>query len=106
MNSGEDDTIDRQVRSPKSQRWIQFYVDLFLANGPKHCKEMSLIVIPDFQRRNGCNWQVSVNFPEDKADHECHCLQFIEDDLRLLFSVFDLEAEEGEASGVLGLKFA
>ena len=58
---------------------------------PQHCKDLSVVVVSDPTRRNGCNWQLAVSTPEGKPDHEFLCLQYIEDDLRLLFSIFDLE---------------
>lgn len=93
MNFGEDETLNEQIRAPRPLAWLQRYVDIFMTSCPQHCKELRLEVLPDPERRNGCNWQLWVHTPEGKADHEFHCLQYIEDDLRLLFSVFDMEME-------------
>jgi hypothetical protein len=94
MNFGEDDAVNEEiVRFPRSRKWLQLHVDLFMTSCPEYCKALSLTVVHDPERRNGCNWQLAVSAPEDKAEHEFLCLQHIAEDLQLLFSVFDLETE-------------
>lgn len=94
MNSDKDDEVQAQIRCPRPRSLLQFYVDLFMTSCPQHCKSLSMTVIPDPQRRNGCNWQLLIHTPADKADQEFLCRQHIEEDMRLLYSVFDLEAEQ------------
>ena len=96
MSSGEEGALNEhneQIRYPRSRSWLQFYVDLFTTACPKHCKDLSAVVVSDPTRCNGCNWQLAISAPEDKPEHESLCLQYIEDDLRLLFSIFDLEED-------------
>jgi hypothetical protein len=101
MDSGNDGAMDAQVRYPRSRRWLQFYVDLFMTNCPRHCKNLSVTVVSDLERSNGCNWQLSVLAPEGKADLTHPCLQHIESDLQLLFSTFDLDEEREESRNPL-----
>lgn len=102
MNWGEDGALSAQFRYPRSRSWLQFYVDLFTTACPQGCKGLSLVVVPDPTRRNGCNWNLAINAPEPMAEQGARCLRQIEDDLRLLFSIFDMEAGEERRIG-LGL---
>jgi len=106
MNCGDEDALNEQVRYPKSRRWLQFYVDLFMTNCAQHCKEVSVTVVSDPMRSNGCNWRLSVHTPAEKSEHELPCLQSIQSDLQLLFAVFDMESESEEASSSLRLRRA
>ena len=106
MSFEKDDAPGTQVRYPRSRRWLQFYVDLFMTNCPRHCKDLGVTIVPDPIRQNGCNWQLSVVAPEGKAEHEPLCLEHIESDLQLLFSTFDLDEEREELREPLKLRRA
>lgn len=102
MSWGEGDALSAQFRYPRSRSWLQFYVDLFASASPQRCKGLSLVVVPDPTRRNGCNWSLSVNAPETLPGQGALCLRHIEDELRLLFSIFDMVGGEERRIG-LGL---
>lgn len=93
MNAKEHEAITTPSRFPKSLSWLQLYVDVFLSKYPEHCKGLDVVVCPDPTRRNGCNWSLAVSCADGKTGRESACLQHTEEDLRVLFAVFDLDLE-------------
>lgn len=99
MNWDKGSASNEQIRYPRSRTWLQLYVDMFATACPQLCREVALVVVPDPSRRNGCNWNLAIKAPEGKAAQGARCLRQIDENLRLLFSIFDMEAEGLEAAG-------
>jgi len=100
MNFGESGSLSDQVRFLRSRTWLQFHVDFYSLEFPKRCTDFSLIVVSDALRRNGCNWEVLINTPPGQVDDERFCLQYIRENLRLLFSLYDMEEDHHAAEGL------
>jgi hypothetical protein len=90
MKFGEADAADSPVRSLKSRTWLQLYVDFFVAACPNDCSKLNVAIAADPGRRNGCNWSL-VCATEDESKETLRCLSRIENDLRFMFVLYDME---------------
>ena len=104
MNWDDGGVPGEQIRYPRSRTWLQLYVDMFATACPQSCRGLSLVVVPDPSRRNGCNWNLAVNVQEKRTAQGARCLRQIDDELRLLFSIFDMEMEGAAGSGGCSLR--